>query len=101
VPGELYPELSVGGIERYKGADFPDAALEPATKSTMMRATHRMLLGLANDEIGYIIPKAEWDDTAPWLNGAKKRWYGEVNSIGPEAAPAIAKALAELFGAGN
>lgn len=98
VPGELYPELSVGGIERYKGADFPDAALEPAIKSTMMRAPHRMLIGLANDEIGYIIPKAEWDDVAPWLNGAKKRWYGEVNSVGPEAAPAIAKALSELFG---
>lgn len=97
VPGELYPELSVGGIERYRGADFADASLEPAIKSTMMRAPHRMLIGLANDEIGYIIPKAEWDDAAPWLNGAKKRWYGEVNSIGPEAAPAIAKALAELF----
>ena len=23
VPGELYPELSVGGVERYSGADFP------------------------------------------------------------------------------
>ncbi|MBS1835840.1 MAG: hypothetical protein JST65_24195 [Acidobacteria bacterium] len=98
VPGELYPELSVGGVERYTGADFPQAPIEPAVKASMMRAPHRMLIGLANDEIGYIIPKAEWDDAAPWLNGAKKRWYGEVNSIGPEAAPAIAAALAELFG---
>jgi hypothetical protein len=26
VPGELYPELSVGGVERYSGADFSRCA---------------------------------------------------------------------------
>jgi hypothetical protein len=97
VPGELYPELSLGGIERYSGADFPDAPLEQPIKAGMMKAPHRMLFGLANDENGYIIPVAEWDDKEPWLNGAPKRWYGEVNSIGPDAAPAIARALAELL----
>jgi len=96
VPGEMYPELSVGGVERYSGADFPDAPIEKPIKQ-MMSAPYRMLFGLANDEIGYIIPKAEWDDQAPWLNGAKKRWYGEVNSVGPETAPVIADALGKLF----
>ena len=56
-----------------------------------------MLIGLADDEIGYIIPKAEWDEKAPYLNNAAKRWYGEVNSVGPEAASRIAAALQELF----
>src|SRR5579872_175244 len=60
IPGELYPELSVGGVERYSGADFPDAPIEPAIKSSM-DSPYRMLFGLADDEIGYIIPKAEWD----------------------------------------
>jgi len=83
VPGELYPELSVGGIERYSGADFPDAPLEPAIKLDVMQAPYRMLFGLADDEIGYIIPKAEWDNEPPWLNGAPERYYGEVNSVGP------------------
>jgi hypothetical protein len=96
VPGELYPELSRGGIERYSGADFPDAPLEKPIKG-MMTATHRMLIGLANDEIGYIIPKAEWDEKAPWLNNNAKRWYGEVNSIGPEAAPSLARAIEALL----
>ena len=95
IPGELYPELSVGGVEKYAGADFPAAAVEPAIKP-MMKAPFRMLFGLANDEIGYIIPKSEWDEKAPWLQNAPKRWYGEVNSIGPEAAPAIAAAFAAL-----
>ncbi len=96
VPGELYPELSVGGIERYSGADFRDAPAEPAIKQ-LMHAPFRMLFGLANDEIGYIIPKAEWDNEAPWLNRAPKRWYGEVNSVGPDAAPGIAAAMAKFF----
>jgi len=96
VPGELYPELSRGGIERLPGADFPDAPLEIPLKQ-MMRAPWRWLIGLANDEIGYIIPKAEWDESPPWLNNAARRWYGEVNSLGPEAAARIAAALSELL----
>ncbi len=96
VPGELYPELSVGGIQKYEGADFPDASAEPAIKG-MMKAPYRMLFGLADDEIGYIIPKSEWDNEAPWLQNARKRFYGEVNSVGPEAAPVIVGALKELL----
>jgi len=96
VPGELYPELSVGGVQRYSGADFPDAPIEPPIKN-MMSAEFKMLVGLADDEIGYIIPKAEWDETAPWLNGASEAPYGEVNSVGPEAAPRIAETLQRLL----
>ncbi|MGB9604973.1 MAG: hypothetical protein ACP5U2_03285 [Bryobacteraceae bacterium] len=95
IPGEAYPELSRGGIQRYPGADFPDAPLEKPLKQTMT-APYRMLVGLANDEIGYIIPKAEWDEKPPWLNNAPKSWYGEINSVGPEAAPRIASAFEEL-----
>ncbi len=96
IPGELYPELSVGGIVRYFGADFPDAPIEPPIKK-MMAAPYRMLVGLADDEIGYIIPKAEWDEKAPWLEDAPKAYYGEVNSVGPEAAPRIAAAMQRLL----
>ena len=96
VPGELYPELSVGGVERYPGADLPDAPLETPVKK-MMTAPYRMLVGLANDEIGYIIPKVEWDEKPPWLQNATRRWYGEVNSVGPEAAPLLATALQQVL----
>jgi hypothetical protein len=96
VPGELYPELSVGGVARYPGADFPDAPIEPPIKN-MMSAEYKMLVGLADDEIGYIIPKAEWDEKPPYLNNAEKAWYGEVNSVGPDAAPRIAAAFQQLF----
>jgi hypothetical protein len=97
VPGELFPELSVGGVARYEGADFPDAPIEPAIKP-MMTAPYRMLIGLAGDEIGYIIPKREWDEKEPWLQKAPRPWYGEANSIGPETAPRIAEAFRSLLG---
>lgn len=98
IPGEMYPELSVGGVVKDAGADFPDAPVEPAVKR-MLSAPYRMLFGLANDEIGYIIPKVQWDEKPPFTFGASKRWYGEVNSVGPETAPLIAKAMEELVNA--
>ena len=95
IPGELYPELSVGGVARDPNADFPDAPEEKAIKR-MMTAPVRMLFGLANDEIGYIIPKAQWDEKPPYTFGAQKRWYGEVNSVGADAAPIIVDAFWRL-----
>ena len=93
----MYPELSFGGTVRYPEADFPDAPIEPAVKK-MLTAPYRMVFGITNDEIGYILPKAEWDEKPPYLNGATKRWYGEVNAVGPEAAPIIAGAVEKLVG---
>jgi hypothetical protein len=62
----------------------------------MLHAPFKMLIGLADDEIGYIIPKAEWDEKAPYLQNAKKAWYGEENSVGPDAATRIAAAMQDL-----
>jgi hypothetical protein len=95
IPGELYPELSVGGVVCDSNSEFPAAPVEPPLKK-MMRAPYRMLFGLANDEIGYIIPKCQWDEKPPYTFGAAQRWYGEVNSVGPEAAARIAEAFARL-----
>jgi hypothetical protein len=96
VPGELYPELSVGGAVCDPNADFPDAPVEPPIKK-MLSAPFRMLFGLANDEIGYILPKCQWDEKPPYTFGASRRWYGEVNSTSPEAAARIAEAFASLL----
>ncbi len=52
-----------------------------------------LLFGLANDELGYIIPKRQWDVSAPFCYGRKTSQYGEINSCGPEVAPILMKAL--------
>ena len=32
-----------------------------------MKGEYKFVFGLANDEIGYIIPKSEWDEVPPYL----------------------------------
>ena len=97
IPGEIYPELVNGGIARYPGADYPEAPLEPVLRE-QLKTTYQFIFGLGNDEIGYLIPKAEWDEEPPWLMNAAEPWYGEVNSVGPDAAGAVLRALVALIG---
>jgi len=97
IPGEIYPELVLDKVQDPPdpGADFPDAPIEPAVYK-QLKGPHRMLIGLANDEIGYIIPKRQWDEKPPYCYGRKSAQYGEINSVGPETAPILCKAFAEL-----
>ena len=62
-----------------------------------MDGKFKFVLGLANDEIGYIIPKSEWDEKPPYLYNADHSPYGEVNSIGPETGPLIYHHLVSLI----
>lgn len=97
IPGEIYPELVLGKVQdpADPGADFPDAPIEPSIYGQFTKQ-YKMLIGLANDEIGYIIPKRQWDKKAPYCYGLKKDQYGEMNSIGPEAAPIICNEFKKL-----
>ena len=96
VPGEIYPELVNGGVESYPGADYPEAPIEPVLRE-QLKAKYQFIFGLGNDEIGYLIPKAEWDEKPPWLKNAVQPWYGEVNSVGPDAAVVVLRALVALI----
>jgi hypothetical protein len=97
IPGEIYPELVLDKVQDPPdpGADFPDAPIEPAIYK-QMPGPHRMLIGLANDEIGYIIPKRQWDEKPPFCYGRKQAQYGEINSVGPDAAPVLCEAFKKL-----
>lgn len=94
IPGELYPELVYGKFQEPAdpGADFPTAPLEPSVAS-LMPGPKWMLFGLANDEVGYIIPKRQWDKLPPYAYGRQQPQYGEINSCGAEVAPILMEAL--------
>jgi hypothetical protein len=94
IPGELYPELVYGNFQEpvEPNVDFPDAPLEP-TVAGLMPGSKWLLVGLANDELGYIIPKRQWDKSPPHAYGKDGGQYGEVNSCSPEVAPIIMQAL--------
>lgn len=96
IPGEIYPELVLGKIETpaAAGADFPDAPTEPSIYEPLR--PKRMIVGLANDEIGYVIPKRQWDEKAPFCYGRTQSQYGEINSLGPETAPLLCDAFRKL-----
>ncbi|MCS6968787.1 MAG: neutral/alkaline non-lysosomal ceramidase N-terminal domain-containing protein [Cytophagales bacterium] len=97
VPGEIYPEIIDGGIESPEGQDFSLAPQEIPPLRTLMKGKQRIILGLANDEIGYIIPKSQWDADAPYTYGYQQAPYGEINSTGPETAPLLHRALKEVI----
>ncbi|SFU61706.1 3',5'-cyclic AMP phosphodiesterase CpdA [Porphyromonadaceae bacterium KHP3R9] len=95
-PGELYPEILNGGVEALPGRDFPVEALEVPPLRELMPGSFRFGIGLVNDEIGYIIPKSQWDVKEPYVY-RDKPYYGEENSLGPETAPLLYRELRQLL----
>ena len=69
VPGELLPKLGHQLTE------------------TMMTGKYNIIIGLGNDELGYIIPYEDWDPTK----------YEESMSVGRQTAPIIMNALHTLI----
>jgi hypothetical protein len=97
-PGEVYPETVNGGVQSPEGSDFPGPLTENPSVRELMRGKHKFIIGLANDETGYIIPKTQWDAKPPFAYGRDRDQYGEENSLGPETSDLIYRNLTELFG---
>jgi hypothetical protein len=99
VPAEIYPELVLGGIQQPQdpGADFPSAPRERAL-FTLLRSEYKLVFGLAGDEIGYVIPRSQWDAKKPFAYGRAADQYGEINSVGPSAASRLVEAFEALLG---
>ena len=97
VPGEIYPEIINGGVETPEGADFVVSETEAPGLRGMMPGEYRFVIGLANDMIGYIVPKSQWDADPPYTYGSEHGHYGEINSVSPEAAPIVYEAAKEVL----
>ena len=89
VPGEIYPELINGGVEAPEGQDYETDPIENPPLRELMPGTYKFVIGLSNDEIGYILPKSQWDEKAPYTYSRNDAPYGEENSLGPETAPLL------------
>jgi hypothetical protein len=104
IPGELLPELAIGGfdgshrkvgtytdpivdLEQENPADLSKAPEGPFLKE-QMGGEMSWIIGLGNDELGYIIPEYNYilDDWSPYLQEAGGDHYEETNSLGPETA---------------
>lgn len=102
IPGELYPELESGN---FLPADEAANGVEADYKvlSEMSDCEHNFVLGLCNDELGYIIPDNDFmlHEWFPYFNiaydEAGRKHYEETNSVGPDAARTILEAMDELI----
>jgi hypothetical protein len=113
IPGELLPELAIGG---YDGSSIgthlneivaegnpnpPELSQAPEGPYIKDRMTgeHTWLLGLANDEIGYIVPPYNFilDDLNPYFDEPEGDHYEETNSLGIETAPLLDARIALLM----
>jgi hypothetical protein len=72
------------GIVMIPGEPLPRLGLEI---KALMPYRHKLLVSLANDELGYIIPEDQWDPSK----------YEESMSVGPSVAPTIESKIEELI----
>jgi len=103
VPGELFPELALGGFftaeesATGKNYDYP-------TLFDMLGEGEKLIFGLANDEIGYIIPDNDFyvsqkKPYAFWAIPKDKHGrphYEETTCSGPFAAEMMRDAVGQL-----
>ncbi len=97
IPGEIYPEIVNGGVEAPEGGDFGIQPVEVPPIREMMQGDFKFIIGLANDEIGYIVPQSQWDEEGPFTYGRDNPPYGEENSLGKETAPLLHKHIREML----
>jgi hypothetical protein len=105
VPGELFPELAIGGYDGSRVHSDEVALVDPGNEvppnlaaapagpyiKDRMGAEFNLIMGLGNDEIGYLVPPYDYvlSTSAPYLSEAPGDHYEETNSVGPAAVPAI------------
>lgn len=113
IPGELFPELNIGGYDgSHTGHEDawlidpdnpnpPDLSQAPEGPYMKERigAPYSWVVGLGNDQLGYILPVYDFDldDELPWFDEEEGDHYEETNSISSQAAPTIEAAQAELL----
>jgi len=98
IPGELFPELVTGSAYGYANPEgmnprpLRDVAQEHGINDLL-------IVGLANDELGYIVPPSDFllNEEVPYLmkmmDALGENHYEETNSVGPDCAQAIADAF--------
>lgn len=113
VPGELFPELSVGGYREPYEYSFghniinpdnqypPDLnkAPEPPYIRDIMQGKVKLISVLCNDSIGYMVPEYDFkvSESNPYLDSAPGEHYEETRSIGKMQIPIMLQKIKDLY----
>lgn len=90
MPGEICPDLVVGGTSLTAEDSYSGKAFEYPPITEMFGDDSIICFGLANDEIGYVVPDNDYS-----MAGAFDH-YQEIVSVGNRAASSIMGGFAEL-----
>lgn len=103
VPGELFPELYNGEFLTEKDSANHRRASYKTVLSEMTECKHKFVIGLCNDELGYILAENDFllNETLPYINKATddmdRDHYEETNSTGPETGRIILEETEKLI----
>lgn len=103
IPCEIFPELVYGGyLCAEESATGCGGEINPVPLRDIV-GDDVMIIGLANDELGYVLPPNDFilhPETPYFENGRDchdRRHYEETNSLGPETAQKIADTVKEII----
>jgi hypothetical protein len=111
VPAEGFPELAIGGYDGKftfgrpvitpGNPNPPDLSRAPKGPylRDLLKAQSPMIVGLANDELGYLVPTYDFktSPTKTMLPRLPGHHYEETNSIGPSVTKIVTDAAARLL----
>ncbi|MCL2495084.1 MAG: hypothetical protein FWE98_05445 [Oscillospiraceae bacterium] len=104
VPGELFPELQLGGYLPTEEASMGGPEKNPLPLRELADDPGLIVFGLGSDELGYILPPNDYmlDDEQPFvkqpIDRHGRKHYEETNSAGPMTAVRVAQAFERILG---
>lgn len=103
LPCEIFPELVYGGfLSAEESATGCGGEVNPPLLKDLV-GDDVMIIGLANDELGYVLPPNDFmlDPDKPYIDIPRdshgRRHYEETNSLGPETAATIAMTVKDIM----
>ena len=104
IPCELFPELAYGGyLSSEESAEGKSPDINPVPLTETAEDKDLLIFGLANDELGYVLPPNDFmlNDAQPYMDKAidrlGRRHYEETNSMGPRTAQFISDAFVKVL----
>lgn len=105
LPCEIFPELVYGGyLSAEESGTGKGGEVNPLPLKEIV-GDDVMIIGLANDELGYVVPPNDFvlNPEAPYFENGRdehgRRHYEETNSLGPETSVKIAETVTKIISA--
>ncbi len=100
LPCEIFPELVFGGaLSAEESGTGKGPEVNPELLCDITGDKDILIFGLANDELGYVLPPNDFvlNEKSPYVDNGRdkhnRRHYEETNSMGPKTAGVIAEVV--------